>query len=220
MTQLQITLLIVGGIIFIISFFLPQGRKAKETEGEMPDFNKDPGRLVLERELEDAKLRIEEIVDETIAYAMEKSERAMDRISNEKMLAFGEYSDTVLTQIHKNQQEAVFLYDMLNQKHAALVEMSDALTKPVPLLETFAPLVTSAPQAGAEAGPRIVNEPSTVWEGEQENETAAEDAIMAPRNSNDIILEMHKGGESNIDIARQLGLGVSEVKLVIDLFEG
>ena len=219
MTQLQITLLIMGGIIFIISFFLPQGRKSKETEGEMPELSKDQGRLVVERELEDAKLRIEEIVDETISYAMEKSERAMDRICNEKMLAFGEYSDTVLNQIHKNQQEAVFLYDMLNQKHAALVEMSDALTKVAPVVETFAPLATSAPKADAEEVAQIV---SDVAPGQDEGRVDAltgEDDDAGPRNNNDIILEMHKQGESDMSIARRLGLGISEVKLVIDLFE-
>lgn len=39
-------------------------------------------------------------------------------------------------------------------------------------------------------------------------------------NANDIILEMYRGGSSVIDIAKQLGLGVGEVKLVIDLYQG
>ena len=39
-------------------------------------------------------------------------------------------------------------------------------------------------------------------------------------NSNDRILEMHKAGKSNMAIARELGLGIGEVKLVIDLFKG
>ena len=39
-------------------------------------------------------------------------------------------------------------------------------------------------------------------------------------NSNDKILELHKAGKSNMAIAKELGLGVGEVKLVIDLFEG
>ena len=39
-------------------------------------------------------------------------------------------------------------------------------------------------------------------------------------NSNDQILELHKAGKSNMAIARELGLGIGEVKLVIDLFEG
>ena len=35
----------------------------------------------------------------------------MDRITNEKMMAINEDSDTVMTEIHKNHEEAVFLYD-------------------------------------------------------------------------------------------------------------
>ena len=39
-------------------------------------------------------------------------------------------------------------------------------------------------------------------------------------NNNDRILSLHKKGMSNIDIAKELGLGVGEVKLVINLFKG
>ena len=39
-------------------------------------------------------------------------------------------------------------------------------------------------------------------------------------NANDMILDLYKNGESVIDIAKQLGLGVGEVKLVIDLYQG
>ncbi|MDO5403463.1 MAG: DUF6115 domain-containing protein, partial [Eubacteriales bacterium] len=39
-------------------------------------------------------------------------------------------------------------------------------------------------------------------------------------NNNDNILELYKRGVSNKDIAKQLNLGVGEVKLVIDLYNG
>lgn len=39
-------------------------------------------------------------------------------------------------------------------------------------------------------------------------------------NSNEIILELYRDGNSIIEIAKQLGLGVGEVKLVIDLYRG
>ena len=38
-------------------------------------------------------------------------------------------------------------------------------------------------------------------------------------NNNDRILSLHKAGKSNMAIAKELGLGVGEVKLVIDLFK-
>ena len=39
-------------------------------------------------------------------------------------------------------------------------------------------------------------------------------------NNNEEILRLHKAGKSNMAIAKDLGLGLGEVKLVIDLFEG
>lgn len=39
-------------------------------------------------------------------------------------------------------------------------------------------------------------------------------------NLNDTILQLHKRGHNIISIARELGLGVGEVKLVIDLYQG
>ena len=38
-------------------------------------------------------------------------------------------------------------------------------------------------------------------------------------NNNEKILSMHRMGRSNMAIAKELGLGLGEVKLVIDLFE-
>lgn len=47
-----------------------------------------------------------------------------------------------------------------------------------------------------------------------------EDEFEENENSNDIILEMYRNGSSVLEIAKQLGLGVGEVKLVIDLYQG
>ena len=39
------------------------------------------------------------------------------------------------------------------------------------------------------------------------------------RNNNERILELYNQGKSKVAIAKELGLGVGEVKLVIDLFQ-
>ena len=41
---------------------------------------------------------------------------------------------------------------------------------------------------------------------------------MGRKNSNEMIRKLHEQGKSNMQIAKELGLGVGEVKLVIDLF--
>jgi DNA-binding NarL/FixJ family response regulator len=45
------------------------------------------------------------------------------------------------------------------------------------------------------------------------------DSDSTSMNNNDRILALHKEGKSNMAIAKELGLGVGEVKLVIDLFK-
>lgn len=57
-------------------------------------------------------------------------------------------------------------------------------------------------------------------ETELDFDEVLEEEFKDSENSNDIILEMHKKGNSILDIAKQLGLGVGEVKLVIDLYQG
>lgn len=46
------------------------------------------------------------------------------------------------------------------------------------------------------------------------------DDDVEEENINGIILELHKSGMNIIEIAKQLGLGVGEVKLVVDLYQG
>ncbi len=54
-------------------------------------------------------------------------------------------------------------------------------------------------------------------------ETTREDnkeVNLVTGNNNDKILELNSKGKSNVEIAKELGLGIGEVKLVIDLFRG
>ena len=44
--------------------------------------------------------------------------------------------------------------------------------------------------------------------------------VRVSDSTNDIILDLYRAGLSILEIARELGLGVGEVKLVIDLYQG
>ena len=46
------------------------------------------------------------------------------------------------------------------------------------------------------------------------------DIAVVTGNNNEKILELNAAGKSNVEIAKELGLGIGEVKLVIDLFRG
>lgn len=310
-------LLALGVAVFVLSFVLP----AKSEEEKEKEFSEDLIREMVGKEVESAKTQITDIVDETINYAMEKTERSLDRLTNEKIMAVNEYSDTVLGEINKNQQEVVFLYDMLNDKHETLKDTVSEMDKKtsevkqavldaeITAKETrermeevskqaeqvsseFEPFIPAkfdqmtAPSTSAEDNGRvsalerlkaaktadevgslnddIVEEPKpqrkkrttkpkvreeavsfsddndTNFGVEPQLITASEEEVvkirkdgpslnlgtdaagkpMGGRNNNEKILELHNKGKSNMAIAKELGLGIGEVKLVIDLFEG
>ena len=119
MNWIEVALLIFGVGAFAGSFLI-RGKSADEEEEQHVDI--ELIRTIIEKEMGDAKERVAEVVDETLEYAVEKTERAAERISNEKIMAISEYSETVLSDINKSHQEVMFLYDMLNDKHNNLKE--------------------------------------------------------------------------------------------------
>lgn len=306
MSVTEVILLIIGILVFILSFMIPAGRK-KEPEG-ISRIDEEQVKEIIDKEVEEAKSQISDIVDETITYSMEKTERSMERLTNEKIMAVNEYSDTVLEQINKNHQEAVFLYDMLNDKHESLkTAVSEAMKTASEVKQAVRDAEITAKEAQdkvreveeslkaaeglsakkqAQTGVKEIpqkemdlpkreqtvsyQEPVREPENEiEQKEPVSEKAEFIPinpekveiiippsqqeektkkkaarkpkagnpekaakvelslaskeiggRNNNERILELHEAGKSNMAIAKELGLGIGEVKLVIDLFEG
>lgn len=115
MSIMEISLLILGVAIFAASFIIPEWKKyGKDDSIEISD---ELIKKMIDKQMDETQKRLEGVVDETLEYAVEKTERAAERISNEKIMAVSEYSDTVLEEINKNHKEVMFLYDMLNDKH-------------------------------------------------------------------------------------------------------
>lgn len=113
-----IVLIIAGVIVLALGYLVPVRKKDIDTESLL--ISEDEIRKMVDRELDNVKTHISDIVDETVTYSMEKTERSMERVTNEKIMAVNEYSDTVLEEINKNHKEVIFLYDMLNDKHENL----------------------------------------------------------------------------------------------------
>ena len=119
MSATEIILIVIGVLVFLLGYLMPARKKDLDEEVQL--ISEDEVRRMVDDEAEYVKERIEDIVDETINYSIERAERAMERVSNEKIMAVNEYSDTVLEEINKNHKEVVFLYDMLNDKHDNLM---------------------------------------------------------------------------------------------------
>lgn len=233
MTLLEILLLLVGITIFIISYRLPA--KKEEQLEETRQLAKEEITEQVNQELEHIRERIEGTVDETITYAMEKTERFMDKLTNEKMMAISQYSDSVMEDIRKDHAEVLFLYDMLNDKHenvkSAAAEVDQAVKEVRQMeKENVKNTMSQTPETVSEKRDKDVNtDTGKITETEKktvvpEEEIKADPEIqfanMEMENRNDEILSLHREGKSNIAIAKELGMGVGEVKLVIDLFEG
>lgn len=279
---LQIILLVLGIGAFVASFLIPE----KASKREALEIDPEMIRKVIDKELREAKHRVTEVVDETLTYAVEKTERASERISNEKIMAISEYSDTVLAEVNKAHQEVMFLYDMLNDKHKNIKETAkkvdqqtkEAESKVNVLIERQkenaikevavekqpdtkkklqeiaidASFETIAPKkvetattmnnkpvevySFAKEAPRVeraavieqqihpqsqaMRMEKTVSKTIQEMKQPVEQTNSKKENNNDKILRLYKSGLSCVDIAKELGLGVGEVKLVINLFKG
>lgn len=302
----EIVLLAAGGIIFILSFLIPD--KKGEVSEQSRELVKEEIADLVNREIEDVRGHVDGVVEEAVTYAMEKTERSLERLSNEKIMAVSEYSDTVLSEIHKNHEEAMFLYDMLNSKHVNLKDtvsevnrtvkeveekvnsLKEMTSVPVQPVQAVLPAAMSAAvPAPAPEAPRVKTAVERLMEhnaaqGQKSREfrsavpgampPGTEKRVPMPQNSpaaaapvqaggavtmrqpgagaaaavqpaeamnlhspaagrvsfleentadgqnnNERILKLYRQGKSKVAIAKELGLGVGEVKLVIDLFQ-
>lgn len=218
---LEVILLIAGIVIFIGSFLLPSGKTGES--GINKEAAKEEIKGLVEEEMQTVRSQMQDKMEETSEDALEKAERSLERLTNEKIMAVNEYSDTVLQEIHKNHEEAMFLYDMLNNKHANIKDTVSKMDKAVKAAEDKVKVKAEEdgkPQKKTEAEEQKTEEAAESMEpsGSPEigfmGETAEEG-----KNNNEKILEMHRQGKSTVAIAKELGLGVGEVKLVIDLYK-
>ncbi len=118
MGALEIVLLIAGGAIFAISFILP--KKKEELDESTKQMAGEQIRDILDKEIKGVQSKIEDVVSETIEESSSETKRTLEKMTNEKIMAINEYSDTVIDDISKNHKEVLFLYDMLNDKHVTI----------------------------------------------------------------------------------------------------
>ena len=239
---LEIVLLIAGIIIFTGSFFLPLGGEKNAAIDKKAAKEEIHG--LVEEEMNTVRSKMQDKMEETSEDAIEKAERSLERLTNEKIMAVNEYSDTVLQEIHKNHEEVMFLYDMLNSKHANIKDTVSKMDKAVKASENKTAENKAAENKTVEnktaenkaaADKTAADKTAGTMAEEKTVDTSRTESLIQPENSpeigfmgetvqegqnnNEKILEMHRQGKSTVAIAKELGLGVGEVKLVIDLYK-
>lgn len=275
MTGLEIALLTIGIIVIVASFVF-----SSKSDGDTMQNVKDV--TFTDKQKEDIKKQITEILDEQIENVKEQTEISLDKLSNSKMLEMNEYSDTILQEINRNHNEVMFLYDMLNEKKKEInntvrdmnitkkeIEKSKSVPKKQAVIDSIRDMSEDAggfmaseellkeEQKGIDSRKKdILNQLDAVVEAVSDDVSADMEAVeKKPRkrnatgktaakrmketvrketlrednkdpkafetgNNNERILRLSAEGKSNVEIAKELGLGIGEVKLVIDLFKG
>lgn len=147
---------------------------------------------------------------------IETTNQSLSTLSNEKILALGDYAVTVCDEIEKNHKEVIFLYDRLQEKESELKELLLQAERTLIQIEQQEQMLPDdyVEQEIEELRQEETNTEETSINSVLENETDESD------NANEIILQMYKNGMKIMDIAKELGLGIGEVKLVVDLYKG
>ena len=221
MTVVEAVLLLIGVVFFIGSFFITEklspadvNKVAELSEGEL--------RVLVDRELDTARAKVSDVVDEAMDLTIDKVQRTMERDTNEKIMAISEYSDATMEQLKKINHEVTFLYSMLGDKHAQLNEAMEQMDE---LIRTYQSL-RAMPMPDVQAVPAASEPVEPVVQPVQTQTEAVPQEVEMPEEEpkpvsvREQILERYHAGEDLTDIARNLGLGFGEVKLIVELYRG
>lgn len=222
MTGIEVTLIIVGIIFIFASFFVQEKLSSKDIE-EITRMSEKELKIIVDKQLKKAKLRVEESVDQVIEESGESAKRSMERETNEKIMAISEYSNTVIESMNKTHNEILFLYNMLNDKHVELTELASQVQQfshsvrntENEVLQNLAEAVKGYEQRSEV--PELPPETVQTDTAEPVMQQLDDDSAF---NHNERILALHKQGLPDVQIARELGLGLGEVRLVIGLYRG
>lgn len=235
MTGVAWILLLIGVVFMIGSFFVTEKLSPSELN-QIAELSEEELKRIIDRGLKNAETRIEDAIDEQVDQSSEKVDRSLEKVTNDKIMAIGEYSDTVIESMNKTHNEIMFLYSMLNDKHTELTGMAadlQRLAADVRSLEEKAPL--TAPQAASERAAAVSAASAVTPVSVETADTTERETAAAPAEQKEEmpeteetkqeglhaeILKLKKLGMTEVQIAKKLGIGIGEVRLVNGLYRG
>ena len=235
MTGVAWILLLIGVVFMIGSFFVTEKLSPSELN-QIAELSEEVLKRIIDRGLKNAETRIEDAIDEQVDQSSEKVDRSLEKVTNDKIMAISEYSDTVIESMNKTHNEIMFLYSMLNDKHTELTGMAadlQRLAADVRSLEEKAPL--TAPQAAPECAAAVSAASAVTLVPVEKADTTGRETAAAPAEQKEEmpeteetkqeglhaeILKLKKLGMTEVQIAKKLGIGIGEVRLVNGLYRG
>lgn len=230
MNPLEIALIIIGVMTVIVSCIMVDrsGKTVSHPAGQPFSLENSLTQEEKNKLVEKMKEQLTDVSEETVV----RTDDALSRLSNEKIIAVNEFSDQILEKIKRNHEEVVFLYNMLNDKEkelkAAVKEIDSSRKKVQDIMETRANAekaqtvkAAKGQEAAKPAAPAArADKPVKSTDIRPEASPGIPVLNGLNPNSNSQILTLYSQGKTVIEISKLLGLGQGEVKLVIDLFKG
>ena len=222
MTAVEITLIIVGIIFLLVSFLVQEKLSPKDIES-ITSLSENELKIIAEKQLKNANDQIEDAITDTVEEKKETTKRELEKETNEKIMAIDEYSNTVLESMNKTHNEILFLYSMLNDKHTELTDLAAQLQQfSEQLKNTENEALENLSLAAKDVQKKVdasepIDENAAIRASFEGSQTLQDQDQI---NHNERILALHQQGLSNVEIARELGLGLGEVKLVIRIVQG
>jgi hypothetical protein len=242
MTTPDVLLLILAIAFLVFSFALVDKEKITQVKKDVNEGNQENTELS-EQDIKDLKEQIKKLLIEEVSNAVIDADDKMSKISNEKIMAVNEFSTQILEKIEQNNNEVIFLFNMLTQKEedikVTFSKMETIRRENKEFLEKLTALMANKNKAKEQAQKKDlpVNELKQKLnteknEGKVETYNLKEtndDAILfiddtttssevIESNRNDEILKLYKNKKTILQISKQLNMGQGEVKLVIDLY--
>lgn len=227
MTGLQISLLVIGIVFLVGSFFVSEKLSSSDVQ-EIQKLGEKEIKVLLEKEMKAAESKLEEMAKDKIDEKIESFAVETDKELNNKIMSISEYSDTVLDSMNKSHNEIMFMYEMLNEKQQKVTDltkelglMQSAVTQMEASIDDKIEQVEAMSQKAVE-----LEMPENI--GVSEDDSSLQDEFVVYNenehagegNRNDEIIKLYNEGLSEIEIAKQMGKGLGEVKLVLGLFNG
>ncbi len=218
MGAIEIFLVSAGAVLVTVTYLL-SSKFESESSGSDIDMGEYVKRAAQELAREEVERELSLAIDEKIENALIK----LDKLTNEKIMAVGSYSEEILDKISKNHEEVMFLYNMLNEKEETL---KNTVRDIEALKLSIKNMIKENKISDLKKDGETLSKENTREEDTDNNKTIDDNKAEAMEdsdfllNKNDIILKMHSEGTTDIDIAKKLEIGIGEVRLVIDLFKG
>ena len=144
----EIILLVVSVACFVVSFLIPE--KKREGSGIDQELAMQEVRGMMENEMENLREPLNKMATEYVGYAYDNVTKELDDTFNEKSFEFTNYSDTVMRELKKEEEEVVLLHqavkdekDNLKKTVVAAGKAAKAMRESIEKIQTMRPVQVS-----------------------------------------------------------------------------